>query len=149
MMNKVITLIPVWVILLILISCSKGETEAPQPIDEYAPTMTISSPTDGASMPKGAFLILDAVFEDDIALKELKVSLTAPRDLKTLKGIKEPWSPVDEVIMLTGTKHIIEAHNLFNEEVPADCLSGTYKLNFELIDAKGKVATKAIDVVVF
>ncbi|TRX71142.1 DUF4625 domain-containing protein [Carboxylicivirga sp. M1479] len=149
MMKKLMSIISIWAIMFILISCSKSNGEDPQPVDEHPPTMNITSPTSGASIPKGANLILEGIFEDDIALKELKVSLIAPEELKALNGIKDPWAPADNVIALTGTKHILEAYLLFNENVPADCLSGTYKLLLELIDAKEKVTTKTIDIVVF
>ncbi len=134
--------------LLMLISCSKSKGEDPQPIDEYAPTMNITSPSNGVTMPKGAYLILEGVFEDDMALKELKVSLRPPEVIKASNGIEEPWLPSDEIISLTGTKQTIEAYKLFNEAVPSGCMSGTYKLVLELFDAKDKVVSNTIDIII-
>lgn len=147
-MRKLIAKSNILVIALLLIACSNSKKEDPQPVDESAPLMNITSPLTGVSMSKGAFLILEGSFEDDMELKELKVSLSPPAEVKAVKGIEDPWTPASEIIPLTGKKQIIEAYKLFDEAVPLDCLSGTYILLLELVDAKDKVTSQTIDIVV-
>jgi len=137
------------ILALLVFSCSgsSGEEELPQE-DVEQPVISITRPLNSAVIVKGSGLILNAELTDNVELKELQISLTMPVT-KSTTGIQEPWQPLPETISLSGKIANVNDYLMFGENIPANCLSGSYILTFLLIDHAGNQVQQIINVDIF
>lgn len=112
-------------------SCSKDE-------DRTSPVADITTPANGAHFYRGENIFLNAIFTDDESgLKECSIGLVS---LKALKGWDDPWMPEVETIALSGLEKEVSDHIIFNAAIPMDIMSGSYVLNFKVVDAEGNLS---------
>ena len=128
-------------------SCGGGSDGPETPEDKEKPQMTISSPANNATITKGDYLKLTGTFTDDVALKELFVSIAAVTT-KSATGIDDPWEPSSQTIAMEGTEMDLVAKKLFDEIIPADCLTGPYNLKLVLRDGVGNETVKEIAITI-
>lgn len=134
---------------LVLFSCGGGDggDEGESDVDSQAPTMTIVKPTEGQEFTRGEFVKLTGDFKDDMALKQITVSITEVAT-KSTTGITDPWTPADDVVSLSGKEQRLIDYQLFGEAIETDCKPGAYKLTFTLEDAAGKTSMKEVNITI-
>lgn len=131
-------------LILALLSCgSEGDEGDKAPIDTENPTINISKPVNNAMIGRGTELLLSGVFEDDLELKNIEVSLSFST-IKGTTGIDDPWEPAAETIDLSGKHQELTDVQLFGEMIPSDCKPGGYKLTLVVTDMVDKSTTKEI-----
>jgi len=106
-------------------SCSKDD-----PTDTMAPTAVISSPQENTTFLRGQSLVCNAIFEDNVELSHVEVSIS---NVSNLKGYDTPWV-ASETIELAGQKQELASYVLFNEAIPVEIMSGNYMLEFMVVD---------------
>ncbi|MBR8534109.1 DUF4625 domain-containing protein [Carboxylicivirga sediminis] len=114
-------------------ACSKDDG------DKKSPHVTIIAPVENQEFARGGIMKLDAVFEDDVALKECRVNLEFVEALPvaqgaSLKGIDTPWEPEEMVIPLSETVQEVKELVLFGGNIPYNIQSGYYRLKFDIYD---------------
>jgi len=129
-------------VLLVIFGCGADE-EKRDPIDRESPTMEIEKPVSNALIGKGTDLLLSGVFNDDLELENIELSLSFIQT-KAENGITDPWTPSPETILLSHTRQVLTDEKLFGESVPLDCKSGAYKLRIVVNDKAGKSIVKEI-----
>jgi len=133
-------------VITIAISCSKDEG------DKNPPFVTIQAPTENQAFARGGILRLDAVFEDDVALKECRVNLEFVEELPiegaALKGIDTPWEPDEMVIPLSETMQEVTGLVLFGGDIPYQIQSGIYRLKFDIYDLAKNPARKEVNIII-
>jgi hypothetical protein len=113
--------------------------------DTIKPQAEIISPEQDQLIIKGGPLIFSARFTDNRELAKCEISLLS---LKSAAGIDEPWTPVMEMITLSGQQQQIEERHLFQQAVPADILGGSYNLLVDVYDEAGNTSSYNIDIII-
>ncbi|WP_430814940.1 DUF4625 domain-containing protein [Carboxylicivirga sp. RSCT41] len=147
-MKKNLEVIVLLMAMVLTYGCSgSGGGETPEPEDTQKPEMTVSIPTEGATVSKGRELQLSGVFTDDMELESLTVAIRFNQN-KAATGIDDPWEPVNspEVITLSGKTDELKEYSLYGEAIPADCKGGSYVLTLDLKDKSGKMTSKQINI---
>ncbi len=155
-MNKMIKLLPIALLVMAFtFSCKKSDPD-PGP-DTTAPTVEFTKPNaDGTTKySRGSSMDLDAVFKDDRALKSctITISYNAAAPSTALKGIGTPWTPAED-----GSQHVISFNGetekeekvamLFDQEIEAACLAGSYTLKFVMLDKTDNKSEKLVDITI-
>ncbi|TAJ12430.1 DUF4625 domain-containing protein [Marinilabiliaceae bacterium JC017] len=134
-MKKINSLFILVFSLLAIVACSSDDDNGP---DKTPPTVEITDPNAANPYPSGSPLPLKALFKDNAGLKECTVSLQyvgSAAGKAALKGIDEPWEPADDVITFDGKKEkLVEKEKLFDENIEANCQTGSYKVTFVVTD---------------
>ncbi|TRX66556.1 DUF4625 domain-containing protein [Carboxylicivirga sp. M1479] len=134
------------VLLVIVLGCSKDEG------DKNPPHVTVLSPTNNQEFARGGVLRLDAIFEDDVALKECRVNIEFVEELPiegaALKGIDSPWEPEEMVIPLSETLQEVSNLVLFGGDIPYQIQSGIYRLRFDIYDLAKNPARQEVNVII-
>jgi len=121
------------ILLAVLISCSKDDKK-----DNQAPYIEVMAPTEDQMFLRGGHLTLDAIFQDNEALKECRVNLlfeeAMPDTLKSATGIDLPWEPIEMVIPLSENYQEVTNLVLFGGQIPIEIQSGYYNLQFDVYD---------------
>lgn len=156
-MNKIIKLLPIALMALVIISGCKKKEEDPGP-DTTKPTVEFSKPSaDGStSYTRGTGMDLDAVFRDDRALKNCTITIryNDPVPAKAeLKGIGTPWTPAEEgtefiITFNSETEKRVQEAMLFDQDIEASCLTGSYTLKFVILDKSDNKSEKLVDVTI-
>ncbi|MCG8580978.1 MAG: DUF4625 domain-containing protein [Bacteroidales bacterium] len=100
------------------------------PADTEAPTALIGSPVAEMVYQRGQSIIVSAGFEDNQALSHVEVSIS---EASELKGWDDPWEET-ETIELSGKSQSLSSYVLFGEAIPMEIKSGSYKLEFLVVD---------------
>lgn len=134
-------------LLALVIGCSKDEG------DSTAPYVTLNTPVEKQEYSRGTALKLDAVFGDDVALKECRVNLEfiegiEPTGSAGLKGIDTPWEPEEMVIPLSETYQEVKDMVLFGDYIPVQIQSGIYRLKFDIYDLAKNPARAEVDIII-
>ncbi|WP_075603489.1 DUF4625 domain-containing protein [Saccharicrinis aurantiacus] len=133
------------ILLAVLISCSKDDNK-----DNQAPYIEVMAPTEDQMFLRGGHLTLDAIFQDNEALKECRVNLlfdeAMPDTLKSATGIDLPWEPEEMVIPLSETYQEVTNLVLFGGQIPIEIQSGYYNLQFDVYDLAKNPARHSVRV---
>jgi len=123
--------------------------------DTEGPTVELRDPFDNKTYTRGGALPLDATFKDASGMKSCVVTIEYNDVVsKTqLKGIGSPWTPAEngDVHNLTfkGEKvEVITEAKLFNQNIEAACLGGSYTVIFDMEDKIGKTSQKKVNIVI-
>ncbi len=107
------------------VGCSDDEDK-----DRTAPFGNVQTPVSGREFIRGQSIILNASFTDDRELSHVVVTVYA---LKGTRGIDTPWSAT-ETIELKGKEQTLASYELFGNVIPSDIMSGSYFLDFLIVD---------------
>ena len=137
--------------LLIGVFACGSDSEGP---DTEGPSVDITTPNETDTYKRGTALPLNAKFTDNKELAKCIISIsyvTPASSAAQLKGIGTPWTPAEngdtEVINFTEKKEqTVTISMLFGQEIEAACLSGDYKLKFEMTDAEGNATSEEITI---
>lgn len=124
-----------------LTSCSDDDPVK----DVIKPTAVITNPVSGSTFQRGASIILDATFMDDMALESCELSLES---LKSLKGFDDPWQPDVDKVMIEGEEDEVASHQIFKQSIPMDIMSGNYSLIIKVVDAAGNFTDYPVDIII-
>lgn len=153
-MNKFTNLLIISTVLLsfALVSCGKDD-EKP---DTDPPTVELRDPFENKTYNRGAALPLDVTFSDKSGMKSCVVSITyndvAPAT--QLKGIGTPWAPAEnnetDDLVIKGTKggETVTKAKLFDQNIEAACLGGSYTITFDMEDNVGNKSQKTVTIVI-
>lgn len=109
---------------LFVAGCSKDDS-----VDTIAPTALINSPVEEMVYQRGQSIVLNATFEDNVALSHADVSISSV----ALKGWNTPWEAI-ETFEFSGKSQQLSAYELFGEPIPVDIMSGAYRLEILVVD---------------
>ncbi len=123
--TKFLVCLQLFTLSVFIIGCSDDDSK-----DNTAPIMSIKTPVNDALYSRGQSIILNADFTDDKDLLQVTATIRA---VPTNKGIDTPWEAT-ETISLTGKKHNLSSHALFNASIPYDIMSGNYHIEFVVAD---------------
>nr|WP_319397996.1 hypothetical protein [uncultured Carboxylicivirga sp.] len=135
-------------LLLVMLACGKEDG------DTTPPTIIVNAPVADQYFYRGNAIKLDAIFQDDIALKDCRVNLIFVEPLEpgignlSLKGIDTPWQPNEMKIPLGETYHEIKDLVLFNDYIPYEIQSGYYTLKFDLYDLATNPARYTVNIII-
>lgn len=135
--------------LLTVFGCSKSKDK--EEVDAADPVISVTSPTDDQIFQRGGnnYIQFSGVVSDDMALKELEVTLEWHGETKsteidgdgTVTAVYEPWETQTQTISLTGKSQSFTQKNLFDKPIPDNIQDGFYVLTFVVTDGAEKSFT--------
>ena len=140
--KSIITLfIQLLLLITVMPACSDDDDDDK---DITAPVITVLKPAASDQYLRGGVIIINADLADDVALKEMELSLMA---IKALKGIDTPWSPEIQRVPLSGKTQQIRNVMVFTE-IPSDIMSGSYILMIKVTDEAGNHVNKNVPITI-
>lgn len=113
--------------------------------DLIKPVGTITLPVEGETFLRGASIIFEGTFSDNVELANCELSLSK---LKSLKGWDIPWVPANDMMFLQGKEDEVSAYQSFKQAIPLDIMSGDYVFNAKLVDVAGNYIVYSINITI-
>lgn len=129
-----------WLVL-IGMSCSDKDDST---LDNV-PVAVIEKPAEGQLYQRGSTIMLTADFESGTGLKECTAYL---KELKSLKGWDDPWTPEQTIILNEQMTYRIENQWLFEPTIPFDIKAGDYAFVLLVVDSDLNYSSYEIPIII-
>ena len=132
-----------------ILSCGSSSDDDDEPeVDNTAPTVTITSPTNSTVINAGGDLSVNFTATDNVELSSytLTIGFSGPKSVKTVEeysfnSVTDKDSDGNDLPTISGTNAPVE----FDVEIAANAKPGNYKLTIEVKDSSNN--TKSAEVI--